>query len=288
MNRNRAIGALPALRLVAPVAGLALLLAACSTTGGGASQAAGAASPLAGASSPEVATPLEGTNWQLTDYAGPEGNTIPVPEAVAATALFEGGKVSGNSGCNTFTGTYTLDGEKITISQLATTMMACGDIQMALETAFTTAMSKVATWSISGDTLELKTAEGKVGLKFAAVEAPALTGTQWFANGINNGKGGVEGIAAGTEVTATFGDDGKVTGSGGCNTYNAGYTVDGSKIKIGPVASTKMLCEGDAGTQEAAYFAALEKATTFDFVQGRLELRDDGGALQVSYQDTKP
>ena len=42
-------------------------------------------------------------------------------------------------------------------------------------------------------------------------------------------------------------------------------TVDGAKIKIGPIASTKMACEGDAGPQETAYFMALEKATTFDF-----------------------
>jgi heat shock protein HslJ len=276
------------LRLVAPVTGLALLLAACTTTGGGASSPAASAAPAASQAPAASGTPLEGTDWLLTDYAGPEGTTIPVPEAVAATALFEGGKVSGNSGCNTYNGSYTLDGDKITISQLATTMMACGDVQMALEAAFTTAMGKVATWSITGDTLELKTAEGKVGLRFAATESPALTGTRWVATGINNGRGGVESVATGTEVTAIFGDDGQVTGSGGCNTYNGPYTVDGSKIKIGPVASTKMACEGSAGTQEAAYFMALEKATTFDFVQGRLELRDDGGALQVSYQATQP
>jgi hypothetical protein len=30
----------------------------------------------------------EGTPWQPTDHVGPEGNVVPVPEAVAATAVF--------------------------------------------------------------------------------------------------------------------------------------------------------------------------------------------------------
>ena len=33
--------------------------------------------------------------------------------------------------------------------------------------------------------------------------------------------------------------------------------------------------------QEVAYLAALERATMFEFVDGRLHLRDDSGALQA-------
>ena len=36
---------------------------------------------------------------------------------------------------------------------------------MALEKAYMAALEKVATYAISGDTLELRTAEGKVGLR---------------------------------------------------------------------------------------------------------------------------
>lgn len=274
-------------RLAAPIAVMALVLAACSS-GGAASPSTGVASPENPSEATVDSPTLEGTDWQLTDYAGPDGNTVPVPDKVAATALFQDGKVTGNAGCNNFNGTYTLDGDKITVGPLATTMMSCGPVQDALEQAFVTAMGKVATWSLAGDTLELKTAEGKVGLVFAATETASLTGTNWVATGINNGKQAVVSIASGTEVTAIFAEDGSVAGSGGCNTYSGPYTVDGSSIKIGPVASTKKLCEDAANTQEAAYFAALDAATTFDFVNGKLELRDDGGALQVQYQPTMP
>jgi heat shock protein HslJ len=168
------------------------------------------------------------------------------------------------------------------------TQMACPDVQMALESAFTTVLGNVESWSIRGDVLELQTAGGKVGLTFVAVEDPALTGTRWVATGINNGKGGVTSVVGGVEVTAVFAEDGNVAGSGGCNGYSASYTVDGSSIRIGPTAGTMMACADDVNTQETAYHAALVAATTFGFRDGNLELRDDGGALQVSYQATMP
>ena len=43
---------------------------------------------------------------------------------------------------------------------------------LPVETVFLTAMGRVATYAVTGDLLELKTAEGKVGLKFTATQAP--------------------------------------------------------------------------------------------------------------------
>lgn len=289
MDRQRQTGRRRALGLAAPFATVALVLAACATGGGSGTTAA---SPTAVAEvpseAPAGAPTLEGTNWQLTGYAGPQGNTVPVPELVAATAVFEGGTVSGNAGCNSYNGSYTLEGDTITVGGLALTKMACPDVQMALESAFTTMLGNVESWSIRADVLELQTEGGKVGLTFVAAENPALTGTRWVATGINNGKGAVTSVVGGVEVTAVFAEDGNVAGSGGCNGYSASYTVDGSSITIGPTAGTMMACADDVNTQETAYYAALAAATTFGFRDGNLELRDDGGALQVSYRATMP
>jgi heat shock protein HslJ len=271
---------------VALSAAAALALAAC-TSGGASPSAKAVASPSANPGA--GATTLEGTAWQLTDYLGPQGTTVPVPPAVAATATFTAGTVAGNAGCNTYRGAYTLDGDKITIGQVAMTAMACPEPQMALEKAYTTALGAVATYSISGTTLELKTAEGKVGLRYAAATPPSLTKTSWVAVGINNGKGGVGGVVAGSEVTAIFGDDGTLTGNGGCNTYHGTYTADGAVMKIGPVASTKMACADEATSQqETNYFAALEKVTNYALKGDRLELRAADGSLQVDYTVAAP
>ena len=52
-------------------------------------------------------------------------------------------------------------------------------------------------------------------------------------------------------------------------------------------ASTQALCASKGESeQEQWYFAALENADTWRIDGDRLELRDDEGALQVSFQRT--
>lgn len=275
-SRGARIARRAAMLVLAAAASIAV--AACSS---------GAASPSA--SSGAEGLPLEGTAWQLTDYVGPEGGSLPVPAGLAATATFEAGKVSGNAGCNQYNAAYTLDGAKITISTPSMTAMACPEPQMALEAAYTTALQKVATYAISGDALELKTAEGKVGLRYTAAEAPALTKTRWVATTINNGTGGATSVVAGSTVTAVFAEDGTVAGSGGCNNFNGTYTVDGAALDFGPLMSTKKACADEAvSRQETNYFAALDKVTTFAFAGANLQLRAADGSLQVEYRSTTP
>jgi heat shock protein HslJ len=260
---------------VALIAAAALALAGCT---GGASPSV---EPMG------AATPLEGTAWQLTDYVGPAGGTLSVPEEAAASATFTDGKMAGNAGCNQYTAAYTLDGEKLAISGVATTAMACPAIPSALEKAYLAALEKVAAYTTRGGTLELTTAEGKVGLRFAAAETPDLAKTRWVATMINTGTGAVASVVAGSTVTAVFAEDGNLAGSGGCNTYNGPYKVDGASIEIGPLASTMMMCADPAvGQQETSYFAALDKAATCAFNGDRLQLRAVDGALLVEYRAT--
>ena len=156
--------------------------------------------------------------------------------------------MSGNAGCNDYTGSYTVDGEKLTIGPLAATKKACGPAESAVETAFLTAMGKVATYAVSGDSLELKTAEAKVGLKFTATKPAGLSKTRWVATGVNNGKGAVSSVVIDTTLTAIFAEAGTVAGSGGCNDYNGPYTSDASTIKIGPLAATRKRAGPPAST----------------------------------------
>lgn len=61
-----------------------------------------------------------------------------------------------------------------------------------------------------------------------------------------------------------FGADGRVQGTGSCNSYGGPYQLDGGAIDIGDLASTMMLCQDQAmGAQETAFFAALGGAQTW-------------------------
>ena len=109
----------------------------------------------------------------------------------------------------------------------------------------------------------------------ASVEGP------WNVTMVNNGNEGVEPAPDGIGATIAFGPEGTVEGFGGCNSFSGGYSVDGDAIAIGPLMSTMMSCGEASDTFEAQYLTALQAATTWSLSAGTLELRDDGGALQV-------
>ena len=231
--------------------------------------------------------PLDGPEWRLTDCLGPAGALEPVPAEVGATATFVDGIVAGSTGCNRYHAAYLVDGTRLTLGPVAMTMMACDPERAAVEQAFTGALARAVTFALAGDTLDLADADGRVVLRLRAVPSLALPGTRWVATMINNGRGGVASLVGGTVVTAEFGADGRVTGSGGCNSFTGAYVLDGvAALAIGPVVTTLKAClEPDGvGGQEAAYFAALARAATWSFREERLQLRSVDGALQVEFR----
>jgi heat shock protein HslJ len=83
-------------------------------------------------------------------------------------------------------------------------------------------------------------------------------------------------------VDATFAG-GKVSGSAGCNAYNATYTTDGAKLTIGQPVSTQKLCAQDVMTVETAYFAALGSAATYTATADALTIYDADGKTLLTY-----
>jgi len=230
--------------------------------------------------------PLQGIEWRLTHHLGPQGELVPVVEDVMATATFVDGSVAGSTGCNRYHAPYRVDQDRLTIELIAMTMMACDPERSAVESAFTSALQAAATYAIAGDRLDLADADGRIVLRLRAVPVLVLGGSRWIATMINNGRGGVASLVEGTVVTAEFGTDGRVAGSGGCNQFSGGYTLEGDGLAIGPVASTRKAClepEG-VGQQESAYLAALALVATWSFREDRLQLRAADGALQVEFR----
>jgi heat shock protein HslJ len=231
---------------------------------------------------------LEGTEWRLSDHLGPDGALVPVAEEVMATASFSEGRVSGTTGCNRYSGSYRIDGASLLLGSIAMTRMACIPPRDAVERAMTAALETTAGYTLTGDALELTNAEGDTVLRFRAGAGPRLVGTTWVARGINNGRGGVVssvGLEA-AHVTALFAPDGRVAGFGGFNGFGGPYTLDGGSMHIGPLTATRKACvdpEG-VGELEGWYFAALERVAAWSIHEGRLQLRDGDGALQVDYR----
>ncbi len=84
-------------------------------------------------------------------------------------------------------------------------------------------------------------------------------------------------------VDATFAE-GKVSGNGGVNQYSGTYEVDGSKLRIGPLASTKMAGEPAVMEQEAAYLANLEAAGAYKVNGDTLTIKDSSANTVLEFR----
>lgn len=83
-------------------------------------------------------------------------------------------------------------------------------------------------------------------------------------------------------------EDGKVTGSGGCNRLTGGYTATGDSLRFSGVASTRMACMRGMET-ESSFLAALEHVRRWKISNRQLELLDEGEKMLLRFnaQSTK-
>jgi len=109
-----------------------------------------------------------------------------------------------------------------------------------------------------------------------------LVGPSWTISDYDF-NGGLKPVISGSTTNLTFGDDGTVSGTAGCNTFHGSYTLDGDNLKIGPLAATQKFCADPAGVmdQEHAVMSALEKATLVAVAGSGFKLNDDGGSTMV-------
>ena len=144
------------------IAAVVATVAACA---GGAATPAPSASAAASASA--GALELDGTSWLLTDYVSPDGAVFTVPAAVTPLLAFEGGNLTGNAGCNTFSSTYTVTGDVIEIGPVMSTKMACEEPMASVEAAYLAALESIDKVAILDDgKLQLWDDGGKTTLAF--------------------------------------------------------------------------------------------------------------------------
>jgi heat shock protein HslJ len=222
--------------------------------------------------------------WVLVAYGDATNPTV-VEEGTTATAVFTtDGSLSGSGGCNNYNSTYQLDGDKITVGPIASTLMACekgmdqetivfSALQNAQRIAFNS-QGRLEIYYNSGTTTETK-------LVFAPGET-SLTDTIWVMESfgdVNNPTPAEKGIA----VTAIFSSEGTLNGWGGCNNYSAAYTVaDNAAMQIQPPVATYMACP-QGMDQEKNYLTALGSTESYQVIGVRLQISYSGGTGVINY-----
>ena len=112
----------------------------------------------------------------------------------------------------------------------------------------------------------------------------SIAGT-WDLQSYSNGKEAMQTVIPGSETTAVFGADGKLSGSGGCNQYSAQYTTTVSNaITITPPSSTMMACKNNLMQQETQYLSLLPTAAKYDISGDQLTLFNSTGTKLLIYK----
>lgn len=232
------------------------------------------------ATPPTGGTPV-GVTWALEDLGGQK----PVDGSPVTLTFADDGAVTGSGGCNRLAGTYEIDGARLTFGEaMSSTAMACSDDVMAVETALLDALVQTRGFAVDDETLTLTSDDGSTLATFAA-QAQGLAGTSWVLTGYNNGAQAVVSPILGVEVTLAFGDDGSLSGFGGCNRLFGDYTSADGEISFGLVGSTNMACASPEGVmeQEAAFIAALSTAATYTIEGDKLAMRTADDAMDVNF-----
>ena len=113
------------------------------------------------------ATSLEHASWVLTATSASSFD----PATVAITAAFTDTQISGSSGVNRYSGgcTTSSDGD-FSVGELISTLMAGPEPDMQAEATYLELLASVTAYTVDGDQLILRDAEGNDQLTFAAAE----------------------------------------------------------------------------------------------------------------------
>jgi heat shock protein HslJ len=211
---------------------------------------------------------LEGIDWRLTHgVATSAGQPI--------TARFVDGTLSGQGPVNRYRSIYERDGATLRIGPPSLTRMAGTPEALAAESAFVRLLDAVAGYVGDDRSIELRDAGGTAILRFERAPSGLLAiAGPWAVRSVRRGEGMVADAAASLDFDA---EAGTVSGSAGVNRLHGPAEVHDGRVRIGPLALTRMAGDPEAMDSEAAFVAALEDVTGMRTEGDRLTLLDQDG-----------
>lgn len=219
---------------------------------------------------------LQGNAYELVGATG-----IEVPAGSALKMTFAATNLSITGGCNTMTGGWRIESNRLILPRLAQTSMACDEALMNFDAQIAQTVGGQPVITVTSDQMTLL--KDSVTLNFResvrADDVP-LEGTPWTVTGT------LEGDATASLDTAPatlLFNNGTLELFAGCNTGSGSYTATDTTIEFGAIAITKMACEEAATTLETTVLEVLQGSRTYDIEGTKLTIAaDDGTGLTLT------
>ena len=204
---------------------------------------------------------LDSTQWKLISpsYAG---------LTQQPTIQFDNARLNASVGLNQINGSYKINGEKLSVTRLASTKMAGPAALMNAESQYSKALQNLRSFEISrdGNTLSLRGPQVLTFERVGKTINDPLASTQWQL--VSPGYAGLD-----KKPTLQFSEN-RLNASVGLNQISGEYSVSDLKLKVSPLASTRMAGPPALMTAETQYSQALQSARSF-------ELTDNGQTLTL-------
>jgi len=88
-------------------------------------------------------------------------------------------------------------------------------------------------------------------------------------------------------ITLEFDNEGNIAGNASCNRFGGTCQINGDKIEIGPLRTTRRACEPDIMEQEHKFLALLGAVTAWSIEGDELVLSAPEGAIKAKRQSAE-
>ncbi len=212
-----------------------------------------------------VPVKLDRTGWQVTSING----AAPVAER-PPTLLFRNGWIHAATGCNGISGSYSQDGDRLTLKRLGISLMLCQDPAiMQQESAVFDALPRVARAIVEGGRLHLLDAAGATVLE-AVPDAALLLAAEKSTWRLDNSSG-LWGKGEQSSITLRV-ESHRLSGRSGCGDYTADLTHDGNSWSVSSATREPVPCPSTAGQPADRFLGLLEKVTRVELEDAKLRL----------------
>lgn len=202
----------------------------------------------------------------LSDDVTVNDQAYPLVKRSQLRLTFEDGSLGASAGCNSMGGDASWKNAVLIVdgSGLAMTEMACEEPLMQQDTWFADILTSEPTLLQDDTTLTLTSQDTVIVFTDEEVAVPdaSLTGTLWQLDSTVAGDA-ASSIPEGVESTLSFGEDGELMVSPGCNNGSGSYKVAGDTLVIGPIAATLMACPPPASDVEGDVLGLLQGTVTY-------------------------
>lgn len=232
--------------------------------------------------------PLElvGTTWQ---WIGRMDASVLVSDPTVYTlTLNDDGSYSVVADCNNAGGSYTLDGDALTLEAGPATMALCPPESLSED--YLAALLAVQRYEITEGELRLTLSDDAGVLRFVPVEDDdtmtetnaAIIGVMWQWQETQGMDDSTESPSDPSVYTLTLNADGTFNVVADCNNASGSYVLDGSQLTLEVELSTMALCPPESLSEDFLTDLGFVRSYVLEDGELYLSLMADGGILRFT------